>query len=94
MAAPFLNTAKTWLICTPVAAANPFGITGDSHIGKGSTLAISVGRIIAVTDIVSRYNDSGQPVFAAGVNLLIEGRGWVTIEGTRANIATLLGITG
>lgn len=94
MAAPYLNTAKTWLICTPVAATNPFGTTGDPHVGKSSTLAVSVSRIIAVTDIVSSYNDSGQPVFAAGVNLLIEGRGWVTIEGTRANIATLLGIIG
>lgn len=94
MATPYLNTAKTWLICTPVAATNPFGITGDPHVGKSSTLAVSVSRIIAVTDIVSSYDNNSQPLFAAGVNILIEGRGWVTIEGTRANIATLLGIIG
>lgn len=92
MAAPYLAGSGKWLICTPIGAGGLPG-TGSS-LGVGTVLAVNVAQIIAITDNVDHYNENGAPVMGAGVNLLANSIGrWVTIEGTRANIAALLGIT-
>ncbi|ACC42293.1 hypothetical protein MMAR_3881 [Mycobacterium marinum M] len=93
MAAPTL--AGSWVICSPLAP--PSGVTNSyagGWISRGGVLAVAVSHIACVTDNVSHYDDNGDPVFGAGVNIHIEGVGWVTIDGTRSQIAQLLGVSG
>ena len=93
MAPPYLAGSGKWLICTPLNTMGTMPGTGSS-LGVGTILAVNVAQIVAITDNVDRYDGNGSPVMGSGVNLLANSIGrWVTIEGTRANIAALLGIT-
>lgn len=92
MAAPYLAGSNGWLICTPLSVGPMPGTHSD--LGKGTVFAVNVDHIIGITDMVDHYDENGSPVLGQGVNILIEQVGrWVTIEGTRNNVAQLLGIT-
>ena len=92
MAAPYLAGSGKWLVCTPIGNGGPVPGTGPT-LGVGTVLAVNVAQIVAITDNVDHYDANGAPVMGVGVNLLANSVGrWVTIEGTRANVATLLGI--
>lgn len=93
MAAPYPNQAGTWVITTVIAPLN--GVTstyGGGFISRGGVLAANVAHVTAVADNITGYDENDDPIFGNGVNIQVEGVGWVTIEGTRNQIAALLGL--
>lgn len=93
MAAPSLNSSKTWLICTPIMPPNFVErFVADRIVGAGANLAVQVSQIVAMTDIVESFNEDGSPVMASGIYIKVVECGWIPIEGTRQQISTLLGL--
>jgi hypothetical protein len=54
-------------------------------------VAIAVEHIVALADFISHDENGGRVL--AGINLLITTGQWITIDGTRATVVALLGIT-
>ncbi|AXN50928.1 hypothetical protein MMRN_38320 [Mycobacterium marinum] len=93
MAAPYTNQAGTWVITTPLAP--PSGLVNTyagGWVSRGGVFAAAVSHVTAVTDNITGYDENDDPVFGDGVNIQVEGVGWLTIDGTRNQIAALLGL--
>ena len=91
MGNPVLNGAGTWLICTLKQGGQGPGVkTPPGLMDDNMSMAISVDHIVGVTDFIDHnaQGDRGR----AGVNVLLSTGVWVTVVGTRAAVATLLGI--